>query len=368
MDIKILIIMTGGMRREGITTTQLEICKKIDKSGLDISFAAVHNNSQEVIDEFTHLGCKVLIMPDRRKHPFRYMQKLYAVMKKEKYDIVHVHGSSALISMELMTAKAAGVKVRIAHSRNTRCNNVKADKLLRPVFYRSYTHAMACGQEAGKWLFRDRDFTVFYNGKDFSRFKFQPGIRDKIREEYGIGNKLAVGHVGNMNSVKNQSFLLDVFDELHRSRPESVLYLIGDGAYRGMIEEKVKSLGLSESVVLTGRVSNVHELLQGMDIMALPSLYEGLPNVVLEWQIAGLPSLIADNITRECKLTDLVSYLPIDSTEPWVNALSGFEPSGDREEVSGQACEAMKAAGFDIEESVKNIRKFYIEAAEGLQE
>lgn len=361
MKVKVLNILTGGLRREGITSTQLDYMKNMDRSDIQIDIAAVYNNESDVIKEFESIGCKVVVFPDRRASILKYMLSLYRTIRKEKYDIVHVHGSSSLMSIELVIAMLAGVKVRIAHSRNTKCDNAKVDKILRPIFNHSYTIAFACGQDAGRWMFGNKTFTVIHNGKDLDKFRFDRTKREAIRKQFGIESKFAIGFVGNINYVKNLSFLVDVFYKVYSINPKSVLFIMGEGPDREKIEKKVKDLGLVESVIFTGRIANVAEMLQGMDLMLLPSLFEGLPNVVLEWQIAGLPSIISDNITRECKVTELVEYLPIDQgTDLWVKKINSLDFSEDRELLSENACQRMKNAKFDIIENAKYLKNIYI--------
>lgn len=362
MEKKVLNVITGGLGREGITTTQLEFMKMMDRSDLKIDIAAVHDNDEDVIREFESIGCNVLRFPDRKRKVLVYMKKLYSVLKYGKYDIIHVHGSSALMTIELLIARLAGVKVRIAHSRNTRSDHKKIDKILRPLFNVNYTHAFACGEYAGKWLFGDKPFYIIHNGKNLDKFRFSSYKREIVRNEYNVKNKVAIGFVGNFNHQKNLPFLIDVIVGVKKAQPESMFFLIGDGPEREKIENKITDLGLEESVLFMGRISNIDEILQAMDIMLLPSLFEGLPNVVLEWQACGLPCLISDCITQECKVTDLVTFLPIDKgIDEWVNAIISVNKSDNRKVISDSACQAMKKEGFDIKENVKFIKKLYLE-------
>lgn len=367
MAIKVLNIMTGGLRREGITSSQLVLCRNMNMSGIEMHIAAVHNNESDVIQEFENLGCKIIVFPDRQNNLLQYSKKLYQTIKEEKYDIVHVHGSSALLSIELLIAKFGGVKTRIAHSRNTRCNNVMMDRILRPIFYKSYTYAIACGKEAGDWLFGKHPFVIFHNGKELDIFKYSEATRNRIRTDFSLNNSLAIGYVGNINYVKNIPFLLEVFKSVLTYKSNAKLFIIGDGPERDKMQELSKELELENDVFFTGRISNVSEMIQAMDIMLLPSLYEGLPNVVLEWQIAGLPSIISNNITRECGVTDLVEYLPIDQgIDTWVKKIVGFDYSVNRYEKSKQACKAMIDNSFDIKENAVFIKNLYIRNKDSL--
>lgn len=358
--VKVLNILTNGLLREGITTAQLEFVRYIDKTDLQIDMALVRNSLPDVVEEFESLGCNIVPFPDRRKQLPAYIWSLFKKMRAERYDVVHVHGSSAFLTIELLTAKLAGVKKRIAHSRNTRNKSPLLDRLGRPLFYCTYTHALACGREAGEFLFGGRPFEVFYNGKDFGKFRFSPNIREKHRNELALGEKLTLGFVGNLIEQKNPLFLLDIVAQLQERNPNIHLVIIGEGPKQEEMNRRCEELQITDSVTFTGRVSNVHELVQACDIMLLPSLYEGLPNVVLEWQIAGLPTLVSEQVTQECKATELVRFLPIDKgASLWADAIESIGTI-DRSESSMRACEQMEKAGFEIKECAKRLRRIYL--------
>ena len=101
------------------------------------------------------------------------------------------------------------------------------------------------------------------------------------------------------------------------------------------------------------------ELLNTMDLMLLPSRHEGLPLVVMEWQASGLPSVLSDVITRECKLCDLVQYLPLEAgAEAWAKAIADM-PIPDREKACRMGQTALKAAGYDLEENAAHLKEMY---------
>lgn len=358
--IKVLNIISNGLNREGITTTQLEYMQHLDMTNLQVDIAAVHDNDEDVIKNFEAIGCRVIRFPDRNREMLRYYSFLYRFIRAEKYQVVHVHGSSAILGLDLFVARLAGVKKRIVHSRNTSCRYVLVDKLLRPFFYHTYTMALACGREAGEFLFGKRPFKVFYNGKDFDKFRYQENIRIKVRDDLNLGNKLTLGFVGNLNEQKNPLFLIDILAEVVARYPVVHLLMIGDGSRNDEVRDYAKEKGVYEHITFMGRISNVHEVIQAADVMLLPSLYEGLPNVVLEWQIAGLPVLVSDKVTRECKTTNLVRFLPIDQgATVWVDQIMAVDFSGNRMDLSKDACELMKLKGFEIGESCKELKRIY---------
>lgn len=366
MSKRVLIIPTGGLRREGITSSILTMVRHMSLDDLELSVAAVYNNEPDVLDEFRSLGCGVVETPDRRADTAHYVRYLLTLMRRERYDIVHVHGSSSVMGIELRLAQLAGVMTRIAHSRNTRTDDPKRDRMLRPLFRRSWTKALACGEDAGRWLFEDAPFEVVHNGVETSRFAFDPALRHEMRERLGIAGSFAIGFVGNVNYVKNQRFLLDVFDEVLSRGTDARLFIVGDGPDRAAIEAIAAEARFGGRVLITGRVSNVPDIVQAMDVMALPSLFEGLPNVVLEWQASGVPCVVSDAVTRECAVTRLVSFLSLGAgAAAWANALLEAATGGSASEKlrlqsSVSACSALANAGFDADAMARRMRELYL--------
>jgi glycosyltransferase involved in cell wall biosynthesis len=262
----------------------------------------------------------------------------------------------------MVAAAIAGCHVRIIHSRNSSCEHIKADKLLRPLMYATYTDGFACGQKAGEWLFKNRPFTIMKNGKDIDRFLFDKEKREEYREKlHTTENEILLGHVGLFHRQKNHDFLIDVFAEICKRKNNYKLVLMGEGDEKQRIQEKVKALGLAQRVIFLGQQTNVEDWLQAMDIMVFPSLFEGMPNVVLEWQICGLPALISSEITQECKITDGVKYLPLDKGAAyWADQILQTEIV-DRDGKQEAIKKVFAEAGFDIRKNAEILRTKYEE-------
>lgn len=156
---------------------------------------------------------------------------------------------------------------------------------------------------------------------------------------------------------KNHDFLIDIFDEIHKQNPNSILLLIGDGPLKKQIQEKVDKLGLTNSVQFLGLRRDVPDLLQAMDVFVLPSYYEGLPVVGVEAQAAGLPCFFSDAITAETKITDLVSFINLSQTPAnWAQKIvccaNDFPRTNMHQEI--------EKSGFDIQNAAKELEKLYI--------
>lgn len=357
---KILQISTGGLFSDGINSFIVEYMTAMDKSGMDIRVLATNNAEESTIQRVKESGCEVVSIPYRKQNIIKYFFKLFRYIAKEKIDIVHVHGSSAIMSVELLAAKLAGCKVRIAHSHNTICENQRVDQILRPVFDKLYTECFSCGQEAGKWLFGNRKFIVIPNGRSLKKYEYNQKKRLQYRKELHIpDDALVIGHVGRFNEQKNHKYLIQIFYEFHKRYPKSYLVLIGTGDTVTKVKQQVTELELENYVVFTGAVNNVPDYLSAFDVMLLPSLYEGLPLVVIEWQISGLPCLISDNITNECKITSFVEFESIETTpETWAKDIVELKIE-DRNINKDKIFKEVRDAGYDIDEDAKKLKKLY---------
>lgn len=358
---KVLQIPTGGLLSDGILSCIVEYMTAMDKSGMDIRVLATNSPEKSVAEKVENSGCRVVSIPYRKKNIVKYFFALYKYISKEKIDVVHVHGSSAIMSVELVAARLAGCKVRIAHSHNTTCENQKADKILRPVFNRNYTTAFACGQDAGRWMFGKRKFTIIPNGRHLKKYEYDPKKRTEYRNKLGIASDaLVIGHVGRFNRQKNHEYLVRIFSEVHKKEQNSYLVLVGTGEKVGEINNLVKELELENNVIFTGVIENVSDYLSAFDIMLLPSLYEGLPLVVIEWQIAGLPCIVSDTVTKECAITSLVKFESVKKEpEVWANEVVNLILQ-DRNDSKEIIFNEIKTAGYDIESGAERLKKIYL--------
>jgi glycosyltransferase involved in cell wall biosynthesis len=97
----------------------------------------------------------------------------------------------------------------------------------------------------GKGAVRRGCVSALNNAVDLDIYKFYPDERNRLRNQFGINNKLVVGHVGRFMEQKNHSFLIDVFCEIKKQNNEAVLLLVGgNGNLEERIRQKVAYLGL----------------------------------------------------------------------------------------------------------------------------
>lgn len=354
-ELRVLELISTPMKFNGQTLFPLRITKQMKHVCAD--FLSYHLGSDEVRTEIEAMGGNVYIAPHRLKHPLRYLQFTSRLVREQGYDIVHCHGNSCTLAIDLLAAKLGGAKVRIAHSHNSQCKFAVVHHILRPLFNRLYTHAMACGEEAGRWLFGKRPFSIIRNAIDIRAFAFDPELRDSLRKEYDCENNVVLGCVASLTDIKNHAFLMKVFAGILERNPSYLLMLAGDGPLRENLEQQAKQLGIADSVRFLGSRNDIAQLLQMMDVMALPSLFEGFPTVALEWQCAGLPVMLSENITPDCAFTRHVHFQALD-TEAWISAILGLSEF-DRAAASRSGIVALSQAGYDLSAAAKALEENY---------
>lgn len=354
------VITTQFVPYGGLTTVAMNYYLHIDHTRFKMDFASTNDAPEELQQKLRQNGNVYYKLPTRKK-----LMQYYSVLKKlcRSYDVVHIHANSATATLELSAAKAAGVKKRIIHIHNTTCSHMVVHRMLKPIFDKTYTDAIACSKAAGEWIFPSGKYLVLNNAIDLDRYAFSEENRQDVREELGLKDALVVGHVGKMVYQKNHEFLINVFAKLHVQEPNSKLLLVGDGELRNNIESQIEQLGLTDAVVLIGMVNSAERYLSAMDCFVFPSRWEGLPLSVLEAQVNGLTCVVSDKVTREVGLTDSIYFLPIDRneeklTEKWACAISN-QRSISRNSQSSQNCEAVGAAGFDIRLNVSRLEEVY---------
>jgi glycosyltransferase involved in cell wall biosynthesis len=169
-----------------------------------------------------------------------------------------------------------------------------------------------------------------------------------------------VGHVGRFHPQKNHSFLVNVAQRIAARRQDAYFLLIGDGALRETTHNQVRQQGLDDRFVFTGDRTDVPDLLQAMDVFCFPSLYEGLPNALLEAQAVGLPCVVSDRITGETTaIESQVSQLPIDlSPDRWADRVIEMSAQ-DRRKNHPVAWTVIAQGEFSIDYCVDQLVSIY---------
>lgn len=356
--IKVAMI-TNSMSINGISAVIMNYCRNLDRSRFQISILAGEPIDSVYADECERNEIEMITLPPRKQDTYHYYRALYHILWKNKFDIVHIHCNSATVTPELLIAWLCGVKIRIAHSHNTTCSNMKIHRAMYPLFRRLYTNGLACGQMAGEWLFRDKKFEVLPNGFQTENFSFDAAERESIRSELHIGHSLVIGHIGRFNGQKNQPYLLRVFEKVAEKRTDAVLLLVGTGPDFEATRAIAEKSRYKDRIILYGTTQNPRAMYSAMDVFVLPSRYEGLPVVLLEAQISGLPCVVSDKVTHEVDLGN-INWQSIDADpEIWASAILDVRQCPDQERINYKERNQNQIKAYDIDQTVKQLDGIY---------
>lgn len=219
----------------GVEAVVMNYYRHIDHSKIQFDFICDEDSTNIPYDLIEKNGGRVIIIPPYQK-AFKYHKELKKVLKENNYKIVHSHISTMSV-FSLFAAKCAGVPVRIAHSHSTTNKKEKKKNLmkqvLRPFSKVFATNYMCCSELAGRWLFGDKEYDkgnvyLLNNAIDLDKFKYDEKVRKKKRKELGIkDDTLVIGHLGRFVAQKNHTFLIDIFNELHKKNENRFSYLQG---------------------------------------------------------------------------------------------------------------------------------------------
>jgi len=317
------------------------------------------------------MGGRLIILPKpNKKNIIRYSDIIANKIKEVgAYNCVHSH-SLFFNGIVLKGAYKAGVPIRISHSHST--SDGKINNLFRKI-YKSFmrnnilkysTDLFGCSLEACGYLYgtySDNRIRVVNNGIELDKFKGVPCSDNLLKNELKLPQEcVLLGHVGRFTEVKNHKFIIEIFTYLIEYEHRARLILVGDGPLKHEIKELIKNKGLDNYVYLLGIRDDVPKLIGSLDVFILPSLYEGVPLVLVEAQAAGIPCVVSDTVTDTIDLKiGLVDYLSLqDDISIWIETIVS---KINKEKVDWSIREkAIKSNGYDIIDISKDLQKIYL--------
>ncbi len=343
----------------GAETFIMNVYRNIDRDKVQFDFLVSDNGNYD--EEIKRLGGKIYKIPYLTEvGQVKYGKELKKFFSKHpEYKTVHSH-IDQVSGIIVETAKKCGVKNIISHSHNTRnSNNIVAKiykKYLQSKINKNTTVKLACGEQAAKWLYtKESDKAiVINNGINIEKFRFDKKTRVELRKELDVSDDTTViGHVGRFCKQKNHEFLVDIFNEYQKTH-DAVLLLIGDGELKQTIIDKVESFKLQNKVKFLGLRTDVYRLYSVMDIVLLPSLYEGLSVTAIEAQCNGLKVLTSNTIDVNTDVTGNVIFEDLNnSSEVWSERLSNIDMK--REDIND-----IRLNEYDITKVANKMQEIYL--------
>jgi glycosyltransferase involved in cell wall biosynthesis len=297
--------------------------------------------------------------------------ELWRLMRQKRFQIVHTHTSKGGL-LGRMAACLAGVPV-VIHTPHGHVFYGYSGALLSQIFIwlerwaARFTDSIialtsADAEEHVRFkIAAPEKIAVIHSGVDFAPFDAGGEEREAMRRSLGIDPQgLVIGSIGRLTAIKGQADLIQAFAGVQSRVDNAWLLLVGDGEERQVLEEKARSLGLAEWVVLPGWREDIPDLLRAMDIFALPSLNEGMGKALVEAMYAGLAAVAS----RVGGIPELIEHgregLLVPASRPDLLEEAMVKLAVDEEQrrqLGGAA--AQKARDYSVESMIDKIEALY---------
>lgn len=307
---RILYVVTAA-EWGGAPNHVLQLVKYALRNGCEVGIVAACE--PRFMNELSLMDVRIFPNPYfvRQINPWKDLNALFVVFRAIKEfnpDIVHAHSTKAGLAARLSCAILKKPVIFTVHGWAFTEGQNFIKRMIFAFLERlaaKFTTKFICVSKydkelAIKWKITNPDkITVIHNGVDPTIFE-SPGS-SSIREDLGVGNLPIVVFVGRLTIPKDPFTLIEAVKNL--SYLQFVLLVVGDGEFRIPLEKYVYENKLSKNIIFLGQRSDVPSILNASDIFVLSSLWEGLPYVVIEAMMSGLP-VVATNVGGVSELVD----------------------------------------------------------------
>lgn len=293
LHLQLLPLLSGVQR-----VTLNEILDFKDKE--DYEFHVYCNSEGPLTEYLADIGTHYEVVTSLKREispldDFKSLIELIKKIRKNKFDVVHTHSSKTGV-LGRLAAKICGVRNVVHTVHGYSFPAAKNKKQYYVFFFMEYISKFFTDKLI---VLNKEDYDVSINKLGYSKdkvklvvnaidtTKFYPKIDEQDHRE------VRIVMVGRLWEQKNPMCLLEAFLQLNPDL-NCRLDFIGDGEFRGQIEQMITANNKNESVRVLGWKDNVHDLLRGYDVFVLPSLWEGMPLAILEAQASGLPCIVSD--------------------------------------------------------------------------
>lgn len=346
------IFMVGySTDKGGVESYIVNLCNMLPESEYEVIYAWPEMN----------INGKTWVCPKNRHNYLKYRLFWKRFFKENPFDILY-YNACDIVSIDMLKfAKKAGVLVRIIHSHSAG-NQMSIERELsffhkitekanRKNIDQYATHLFACSKAAGDWMFSGHPFTIVKNGIHLSKFQYSETNRKQHRAELNIDKEIVVGCIGRLEPQKNPLFAVKVFEKMNKTGVPIKLVFLGEGFMKDDIQEMLAEKELKNHVFFLGNREDVNEWMSAIDCLLMPSLFEGLPFVLVEAQAAGLPCIVSSAVSEEANITGLVEYVSLEEQkEVWAQKIL-TACKGRRPDTARQLAEA----GYSIEDTAKEV-------------
>ncbi len=349
----------------GVENQLLLTLKKYDRSKLNPIVCSLLDKG-EIGKEIEEAGIEVISL-NKLKHRFdpTIVKDLYRIIKKRDIKIVRTHQYHANLYGRLgaWLAKAPCIiaSVHNVYTRDRKLHRRMINRFLSRVSDKVVAVSETVKHDILKYdgLSEDK-VTVIYNGIDTARFSHINGniIRKELKVPFDVP---IIGTIGRLTFQKGIKYLIEAVSLVKKRFSKIILIIVGDGPIKDELQNYANTLDLNENVIFTGFRRDIPALLAAMDIFVLPSLWEGLPNALIEAMASGKPVIATDILPiREIMNSEKVGILiPPQNSNAIADSIEFLFHNKDLAETMGNNARERAFSDFNIQTTVNRYTKLF---------
>ena len=250
----------------------------------------------ELVKDLRAMGIPVTLIRKKSRYDISIIWRLRSFLKKGQFDIIHSNLFTANLWGRLAAFGLKSAYVVTVHSIHSRHNPKQAR--IEAFFDRLLSHStnllICVTKEVKNSMNRDvrlatTKLTTIENGIDFPEERDIP-TKNEARQRLGLSERdhvLVV--IGRFSTPKNHIVFIDSLVPLRETFPHLKVLLVGNGEKESEVREAISTHHLESTVLLLGLRRDIPTILSASDILVIPSIWEGLPIVMLEAMAAGTP-------------------------------------------------------------------------------
>lgn len=280
----------------------LSLAKNLDRAKFEVFISS--GEGGPLVDEVKKNKIKHFPIHFSKRIKRKILSEIANLLETEKIDVLHTHGGVAGFYGRWAAQKTRTPVIihtlhgiHYLHYRNLLLK--RAFILLERIFSR-FTDALILVSEADRnraLTFKLAPLSKMYiinNGIDFPK---DEGVNSLERKKKELGIEIShplVGTVARLHRQKGLTYLIKAAKKIRHAVPEVKILIVGGGPLRKKLERAARKAGLGNSLVFMGERGDATELLSIFDVFVLPSLWEGLPYVLMEASALGKPIVASD--------------------------------------------------------------------------
>jgi len=297
----------------------------------------------------------------------KYFWRLYRELKREKFDVVHIHAERAFV-WHALVAEISGVKniLRTIHSNFNFKGFLRFKKLFARWFARKILKVKFIAISDSVEMMEIENFynpTIkIYNWIDEKKFYPLSSNDEKkvLRKKLGISeDKFVLISVGTCNDVKRHYIIIDALNKIIKKASNLVYLHLGIGELLNDEKELAKKHGITGNIIFAGQKENVRDYLAASDVFVMVSEYEGLSIASIEAMHCGLPLIVFDTHgLRDVVENNYNGFLLKDLSKLDEKILELYNAPELYKSFSANSVKLAKTK-FDMKKSIKELIELY---------